>query len=401
MFLLFRKFFDINAPESGTASAAPSLASLMATQGVFNTTENPVAAPINTTENTDPPAPASEANPATGTAPTAETGQTETPKPTEVKKEEPQKEEPKTVNWQEVLKSQQPDTILKELGFDEKTVNFLKGKKGLDEKMLNFLTHWETNNGDVTKYLQELSTDYTKMPATEVMRHQLRKEYPKATEKQIDALYKKQVLDNYKIDPNLYTEEEVAEGQLLLDAVADKHREQFVSEQQQFLIPQPSPKEEGPDLELQEAKQLYDSYQQTFNNHSAVKDLLSNKILSIGEGDEKYNFQVPFADEVVNNILDTMATYISVGRLTKENIAQLPPDFIENEILTRAFSKNPKAFLTAMADHYKTIGGKKAIEPIENAKPPVSGEPAKAEATNLSPAQAMAKGGRITSGGGW
>lgn len=394
------KFFDIAAPETGTSSEAPSIASLMAKSGVVNHTENPVVTPIHTTEKTDPPAPASEANPATGTAQTAETGQTESPKPTETRVE-PQKEAPQQLNWQEVLKSQQPDTILKELGFDDKTVNFLKGKKGLDEKMLNFLSHWETNNGDVTKYLQELSTDYTKMPATEVMRHQLRKEYPKATEKQIDALYKKQVLDNYKLDPNLYTEDEVAEGQLLLDAVADKHREQFVNEQQQFLIPKPSQKEEGPDLELQEASQLYNSYKQTFDNHTAVKEILSSKTLTLGEGDEKYNFPIPFADEIVNSIQDNLATYISIGKLNKENISQLPPDFIENQILISAFSKNPKSFINALAEHYKTIGGKKAIEPIENAKPPINGDPAKAESNNLSPAAAMAKGGRITSGGGY
>lgn len=393
------KFFDITAPETGTSSEAPSIASLMAKSGVVNHTENQVATPINTTEKKEQPAPASEAPPATGTAQSAETGKTESPAPTTETKVEPQKEAPQQLNWQEVLKSQQPDTILKELGFDDKTVGFLKGKKGIDEKMLNFLNHWETNNGDVTKYLQELTTDYSKMPATDVMRHQLRQEYPKATDKQIDALFKKQVLDYYKIDPNLYSEDEVAEGQLLLDAVADKHREKFVADQQQYLMSKPPQKEEGPDLELQEASQLYNSYKQTFDNHTAVKEILSSKTLALGEGEERYNFPIPFADEIVNSIQDNLATYISIGKLNKENISQLPPDFIENQILISAFSKSPKAFISALAEHYKTIGGKKAIEPIENAKPPVNADPAKAESNNLSPAAAMAKGGRITSGG--
>lgn len=396
------KFFDTNAPESngGTSTEAPSsIASLMAKSGVVNRTETPVATPINTTENKESPAPASEAPPATGTAQSAETGKTESPSPTTETKVEPQKETPQQLNWQEVLKSQQPDTILKELGFDDKTIGFLKGKKGIDEKMLNFLNHWETNNGDVTKYLQELSTDYSKMPATEVMRHQLREEYPKATEKQIDALFKKQVLDFYKIDPNLYSEDEVAEGQLLLEAVADKHRDKFVANQQQYLMSKPQQKEEGPDLELQEASNLYNSYKQTFDNHSSVKDLLSNKTLALGTGDEAYKLPIPYADEIINNIQDTLATYISIGKINKENISQLPPDFIENQIHISAFSKNPKAYHDALAEHYKTIGAKKAIEQIENAKKPSNEQTAKAEVSTDNPAAAMAKGGRIVSGG--
>lgn len=397
MFQLFRKFFDTNAPESGAASAAPSIASLMAKHGVLNNSETPVATPINT-EKKETPAPASEAPPAMGTA-TAESGKSESPSLTEEKKEVPQKEEPRQVSWQEVLKSQQPDTILKELGFDEKTVGFLKGKKGLDEKMLNFLAHWEANNGDVTKYLQELTTDYTKMPATEVMRHQLRREYPKATDKQIDVLYKKQVLDNYKLDPNLYSDEEVAEGQLLIEAVAEKHRDQFVNEQQQFLIPKPTPKEEEPDLEAQEAKSLFDSYAKNINEQSSIKELLNSKAILIGDGDEKYNLPVPFAEEIVEDIVNTLATNIHLGRLNKDNISRITPEVIQNEIMSRAFSKNPQAFISAIAEHYKTIGSKKIIEPLENASPTGTSQAAKSEVAESSPAAAMAKGGRIVSGG--
>jgi hypothetical protein len=399
MFVLFKKFLNIDAPESGGATTeAPSIAGLMAKSGVLNSSDTPVATPISTTEKKETPAPAPEATPATGTAQTAETGKSESPSSTEGKKGETQKEEPKIPSWQEVLKSQQPDTILKELGFDEKTVNFLKGKKGIEEKMLNFFSHWEANNGDVSRYMQELNTDYSKMPSTEVMRHQLRREYPKATEKQIDALYKKQVLDNYKLDPNMYSEDEVAEGQLLIDAVAEKHREQFVNEQQQYLIPKPVTKDEGPDLELEAAKTLYNSSSQTISEMPPIKELLINKSLTFGDGDEKYNIPIPFAGDIVEDIQKTLAINIAEGRITKDTISQITPEVVQNEIWSRAFSKNPQAFMTALAEHFKTIGGKKIIEPLENASPSVNGQPSKSEVSPSSPASAMAKGGRLVSG---
>lgn len=393
MYLRITKFFDMNAPEQ----AAPSIASLMAKSGVVNHTELPVATPIDTTEKTDTPAPASTAPAATANAQTAETGTTETPKPTTEPSAEPQKEEPKQLSWQEVLKSQQPDAILKELGFDDKTAGFLKGKKGIDEKLLNFINHWETNNGDVTKYLQELSTDYTKMPAEDVMRIQLRQEYPKATDKQIDALFKSEVLNKYKIDPNLWSEEEVAEGRLLLEAVADKHRDKLVQDQQQYLLPKPEEKQVGPDLEAQQAEQLFGSYKQTYDNHQSVKDLLANKVLPIGDGDEKYNLPIQDVEGIVNELHYELATLVSMGRINKDT--QLPADFIENRLLQFAIAKNPKAFINSLAEHFKTIGGKKITESLENAKQATNADPAKAEAAPTSAAAAMAKQGRITSGG--
>ena len=134
------KFFDTNVPDTGAASAAPSIASLMAKSGVVNSSDTPVATPISIPEKkeeTAQTAPATVPAESAKTEAPAATVTPESPKPAEAVK--PQKEETvKVPSWQEVLKSQQPDTILKELGFDDKTVGFLKGKKGIDEKLLNF-----------------------------------------------------------------------------------------------------------------------------------------------------------------------------------------------------------------------------------------------------------------------
>lgn len=399
------KFFDTNAPDTGTASAAPSVASLMATKGVINSSDTPVATPIDITEKkeeTAKPAPASvPAESAKIEAPAA-TATPESPKP----KEEtnipaPQKEEgTKAPSWQEVLKSQQPDTILKELGFDEKTVGFLKGRKGLDEKMIGFFDHWEKNNGDVTKYLRELTTDYSKMPAEEVMRHQLREEYPKATEKQLDALFKKQVLDGYKIDPNLYTEGEIEEGRLLLDAVADKYRDKLAENQQNFLFPKPVEKSaDEPDLQEQARQQEMQEYESYMTQHSYTKNLFANNKIVIGEGEEAFSFPVK-ASELSEMLFDSAKwaeNFFTITEMpdgSKKYIAD-----VEKQFITSAFLKYGKSFLDEYAKHYRALGAKGFIDPLENAAPPIGGQPAKADAAVTNPAAAMAKGGRIVSGG--
>jgi hypothetical protein len=396
------KFFDTNAPDAGAASAAPSIASLMAKSGVVNSTDTPVATPINITEKkeeTAQTAPAKQPAESASAPQPAATVIPESPNPTATTTATPQKEEAKVPSWQEVLKSQQPDTILKELGFDDKTVGFLKGKKGIDEKLLNFYSHWESNNGDVTKYLKELTTDYSKMPAEEVMRHQLREEYPKATEKQIDALFKKQVLDAYKIDPNLYTEDEVAEGRLLIEAIADKHRDKLTADQQNFLLPKPSEKSATPDPQELAAQQEVQEYQKYIQEHSYTKGLFANNKITIGEGEEAFNFPIN-PSEVTEILFDSSkwAENLFIPSEMPDGSKKYLPD-TEKHYLVAAIVKYGKSFLDEYAKHSRALGAKAAIDPLENAIPPVGGQPAKAEGAVTNPAAAMAKGGRIVSGG--
>lgn len=397
------KFFDTAAPDTSAGSSAPSIASLMAKSGVVNSTDTPVATPISISEKkeeTAHPAPATvPAATATTEAPAA-TATPETPKPTEAPALTPQKEEaPKAQSWQEVLKNQQPDTILKELGFDDQTVGFLKGKKGLDPKILDFINHWENNNGDVTKYLKELTTDYTKMPAEEVMRHQLREEYPKATDKQLDALFKKQVLDGYKIDPNLYTEDEVAEGRLLLDAVADKHRDKLANDQQNYLLPKPPEKGNEPDLQAQAREQEVNEYRSYITDHSYTKNLFANNKISLGEGEDQFNYPVN-PSELTEILFDSKkwAESIFIAKEMPDGSKSYTPD-TEKQYLVAAVAKYGKTFLDEYAKHFKARGASAAIEPLENAAPPAGGQPAKADPAATNAAAAMARGGRIVSGG--
>jgi hypothetical protein len=64
--------------------------------------------------------------------------------------------------------------------------------------------------------------------------------------------------------------------------------------------------------------------------------------------------------------------------------------------LVAAVAKHGKGLLIELAKHYKAIGGKKAVEPIENASVPNGAKPAMSEAAPSSPAAAMAKFGKLS-----
>lgn len=398
---LFKFQYNIDAPAE-VAPAGPSIAAVAAKSGrLVQPGEQGERPSINISEKKEeatpapaPPALAIDAKPAVE-------AKTESLTPaTETKKEEPQIVAPeKTPIWQEVLKSQQPDTILKELGYGEKLVDFLKENKDLDPKLLGFLSHWKSNDGNVEPYLRALTTDFTKMNAEDVMKHQLQVQNPELDAKQLDRLYKLKVVDRYKLDPQLYSEDEVADGQIELSVDVKPIRTQLSEQQQNYLFPKPAPKETVVDNSAQQQQQRAQAFKSYIDSHPAIKSLLTNKMVSFGEGEDKYDFPVD-ADDIYGLVTDAdkfaNSLYLKNEKADGTSTTELD---VEKQILMGLVARHGKGFLKQHAQYYKNLGGKSAIAPIENAKPPAIGEPAKAEKTASSPAAAAAKHGRLVSSG--
>jgi hypothetical protein len=400
MYIQLKKFYDpaIAEPAAAVIEPAQSVAALMARHGVTNNTDQMVATPVLINpEKKEEPTPAPEVSPAaTATEPSsAEPANPEPlpqqPEPTPAPQPPIAAEPVSPPTLQEVLKQHQPGAILKELGYDETVVNELKE---LDPKMIAFLTHWKTN-GDVTQFLREATTDYTKMPAEEVMRHQLRQEYPTATPQQLEALYKREVVKAYSLDSE--EEEERNEGLLLLGAKADKYRESFLKNQQNFLLPKPPEPKATPEPDPQEQAKLqqYEAYKLQVKESTYTKNIFATKQISIGEGDEKFNF--PVEPEGLTEILlddEKWAESLFEVRPNPDGSKNYIPD-VEKQMLVAAVMKYGKTFLNKYADHYKAIGAKAIIAPIENATPPANSTPAASQAPPNSPAEAMARSGRL------
>jgi hypothetical protein len=402
------KFYDIDAPE---VPSTPSVAQLMASGGMFFKEGASAELPdvLNKETQTEPP-PVSEPQSVEPTTeiPNAAQASNETPTATqEPTVTTPALIEPEPVQqvqtWQEVLRNQQPkaDEVLQTLGYDATAVSLAKELQETPE-MVAFFNHWKAN-GDVNVYLRELNTDYSKMPAEEVMRHQLRKEYPKASDAAINAIYEDEIVHRYKLDPDSYTEAEVERGRLLLEAKADKYRDEFSENRKQFLIPKPpEPKSQVPDnTEIERQQQeINDNYKRTVNSSPYTQNILANKSLTIGDGPDKFVYPIE-PQAIINTLLDEnewQQTTFDIVRNPDGSVKTATPK-IEHQILVATVAKYGKAFLDEYANHYKSIGGRSAIEPIENAKPPQNTTPTMSSPNPASAAEAMAKSGRVVSGG--
>jgi hypothetical protein len=408
---MIKKFYDMDASDvtSGgeetpvtdqRSSETMSIAALMAREGVKSSTDGGDVNPIRlnrdgsweseATEKEAPVAPTkAESRSEEKTSSTQSASEAEVPESQTAN--EPQAEQ----NWQDVLKNQQPDDVLKALGFDEKAISFIKELKEVDPKMVGFLNTWK-EKGNVTDYLKELSTDFSTMPAEDVMRHQLRLEYPKASEAQLDILYKKEIVDKYNL--NSYDEDEQNEGKLLLDAKADKYRDDLVKMQQERLLPQAPDRSAEAQLEEQRLAEFSKHIVNEFNNDPYTKEVLSKNAITIGEGADKFSFPVD-SKAITDLVLNGDTTGELMFSKTNRNGEEVYLPKTQHQMLVATVNKYGEKFITELAKHYKSLGSKAAIEPIENARPAESRNPSSAAPEPTSVAGAMARYGRINSGG--
>ncbi|MDE1767230.1 MAG: hypothetical protein KGI27_13310 [Thaumarchaeota archaeon] len=428
-----KKFYDIGVAEAGggtetleeTAPAAVekqetkqpeklpveenmSPAAIMAKQGVKITSGSLAQKePEANKETKEAPPKAEEAEPVatTNEAPKAEKAKPESQSP---KQEAPKAQNPPIEakaevappSWKEVLKSQQPNDVLKELGFDDKTVQIANKLKGFEkiDFFNNLIDEWQ-KKGDLKSYLQELTTDYSKMPPEEVMRHQLREEYPKASEAQLNVLFKNEVIKAFKLDSD--DPDEVAEGQLLLEAKADKHRDSLIDRQKTKLFPEvPPPPEPEPDLQAEKAQQEFESYKAQVKNDEFTKDVFDKKRIIVGTGRTKFNYPVD-PEKIEGVLFDTdkwLETQFNIDKNPDGTVKTAIPK-TRNQILTAAFALDPDNFLKEYAKHYESLGSEKAIESIDNAKRANMQTINIPESVPKDPAAAMAKMGRKVPGG--
>ena len=367
-----RFLYNADAP---VASPAAAMAALSA---------NPVQTETTTTETTA----STEATPAANAEP-AETAKVvaeapaETPKPAAapVITEKP---------WEEVLKSQKPEAIFKELGLDDKVVKLAQRLAKADPKIAAFLDTWE-NKGDVKSYLEALTTDYSKMAPEDVMRQNLRSQFPELDDEQFADLYAVKVTDRYKLDAENYTVDEVRRGKTELLADSKAIREALIAKQQEKLL-SPSPEATvDPRVSEYEARQAQQvegvaNYKKSLTEDPYIKSVIAAKQITIGTGEEAFNLKIDSPEEALAFWHDPKAIV--------ETMRTDGKDDFQKQTLIAAFAKDPLKFISELGKHYKTLGAKPIVDQLENASGP-GDQTARAEVQAGSAAEAMAKNGRF------
>lgn len=401
--MFIKKFYEMDAVdnsavsnETASSSQTESIAAIMAREGVKSGSEESSSRPIqlnNNSSSEDYGAIKSTAAPAKDDS---SSYRDDNIQGNDYNRDEKTESYSSDYDLNTVLNREQPESVLKALGFDDKSVAFINELKNLDPKMIGFLETWK-QGGDVMAYLNEASRDFSQMPAEDVMRHQLRLDYPRATEAQLDILYKKEVVEKYNL--NSYDEDEVNEGKLLLEAKADKYRDQLQQLQQEKVLPSSSQYSEQQIAQQQAIMEYANGVVKEFNDNPYTRDVLSKNSITIGEGADKFVFPIngkEISDLVIHG--DASGDLMFDRVKGPDGSEQLVPK-AEHQLLVATVNKYGSKFITELAKHYKSLGSRAAIEPIDNARPSGNRMTSSSDSEPTTVAGAMARYGRLSSGG--
>lgn len=300
----------------------------------------------------------------------------EEPEKEETPEEEPAEEVKPEISFQEELKKADKWEVMKDLGFDEFAIGLLKYKE---------------ETGDVTPYLEVKTVDYASFSDEEIMRHDLRKQYKGMSEPAFNRLFDKKVTEQFQLDEEVHGIEDAELGRELLKFEADKIRAKAIEEQQQFKAPE-KPADDTAQRQQQaalEQEAKIKEYKGYVNDSKVTQSLRADKRLVFGSGKDAYKFAVEKPDDLVDTAINPNLLFNDL--VDKNGNADL------NKVYkAKAYIANMDKVEQMLINHGKTLGEKKTFEELENpsAKQPDSGVPD----LDLTPAQALARGGKVTGG---
>lgn len=364
--------------------APVDIASMMAKEGI-KTDESPVSMPVQNT----PPVEEQPKVETQAEQPKPEMGAVVPPSenpPAEPPKAAPAPVQPAPVpqpqlDWRDLVKQQPETDVLKSLG--------------LDEKMINFLSKWRGGE-DLTDYLRAVTVDYSKMTPEQLLRQQLMADFGSLSQEDFEEVYKMKVIEQYKLDPDIFSETEVRRGRLLLNHEAEKIRQDLTRKQQELLFSKaPEPGPSAADIAAKEQQEQNErnllTYRNLVNDNSYTKELLNTRFLRIGDGEKAFNLEVSNPNDVLDLLYDP-AKWAS--KLYNDDGS---PN-VRKQLILGAIANDDALFFSNLSKHYEMLGAKSVAEKIQNASTPEPGTPTKGDPTANDPISQLARFGQISSG---
>lgn len=269
----------------------------------------------------------------------------------EGEKEKP-KEEQKSFSLDEELKKIDKKELLKKAGLSDFEIE-------LNEHI--------SKGGKAEDYIVAKAIDYSQISDEDLVKQDLRKQYPDFTKDEINRLFNRK----YGVT-DLMDEEEREDRLLELKADGSLKRKQKIEAQKSFKIP------DNPILHTDEAyeswkknqesqSQLMEQYRNYYNTHEATKALNESKrvAINLGEGVAPFNFTIEQPEVITRALTDGG---VIMNKLTTTQSGE--PD-VEKQQLITLFSFNPKKFVQDIFKYGQSMGVRKElVEEGQNAQRP-------------------------------
>lgn len=245
------------------------------------------------------------------------------------------------------------DAMMGELDKRSKDIESEGSYEFKDDFIKDAVAYYE-KMGDLTPYLNAKTVDYTQMTSEKLMRHKLKEEYGELSDNAFEKLYKREVVDKYKLDDDEHDEDDVSLGKELLKVEADKQRSAYIKNQEAFTAP-----ETDSDKQRQAVEQAHQEWAKTIQEDSSTRNIHEHKRLVLGEDKENpFHYEVE-PTELVDMAVDNQKFF---NLFATEN-GQVD---LGKWYQVAAFAKNPDAFIKALISHGKSQGEERIVEQVKN-----------------------------------
>lgn len=253
----------------------------------------------------------------------------------------------------------------------QKNLKALLQEDGYDEKIIGLLDRYKSG-ADLKPYLEAMSVDYKAMSPEEIMRREIREQYPEAEPDVLDYIFDDQVKKKYNLDEDLNSPQAIKAGQAMLKNDAEKIRQRLIEEQGKFLIPSKDFSAEQQKVQEDQARQAQEQqeqFRQSILNSPVAQSLNQSKALSVDLGDgTAFNYAVDPSG--VMDLLLNPEKYME-ATTKKDASGNVVPDY-QTLVEVAAFLKDRKAYNKSLIAHGKSLGKKESFDALENVERPVS-----------------------------
>ena len=223
-----------------------------------------------------------------------------------------------------------------------------------DDFIKNAVAYYN-ENGTLNPYLEATAVNFTEMGDEQVMRYNLKKNNPTLSDRAIERLYQRDVINKYSLDQDKFEEDEVELGKELLKADADKLRNTFVDEQKKFIEPVVSETKEKAENQKIERSE----WESTVKSNKTTKDVLDNKRILISFKDETFSYEVDNPQELQEMTIDNNK-FFNLFSDGQGNV-----DFDKwYRVLT--YAADPETYEQSLISHGIGLGQEKVVKDLKN-----------------------------------
>jgi hypothetical protein len=265
-----------------------------------------------------------------------------------------------TPDWKEFVKNpEHRKEVHSLLDIDEDTLSLSKEIK--EDEFVKKLIAYRKEHGNVTPFIEAATKDWDKYSHLELLRDELKKQYPSLTKEKFEVLAKNQVDKRFILGDDA-DPEEAELASILLETEGEKIRQARKQEQTTFLdsVKPAEKKVEAPAIQSPDNAAELEQFRQAYEKSPFTQKLITEKKIALGSKTSAFNYAVN-PDVIKEQTLDTNKFYGQFWEGDKFDEAKWSK--------VSAYAQNPDGFEEALINHGRSLGTKQIVEEeLENTK---------------------------------